>query len=317
MSFCFRIRCTLGTTVTLSSGEPRWILATNDSHGHDVFLAPAEGETIGGTREIVIRGSTFNTHDTALATGQQWLVRVKRAFSKMNVGADFGERGTAGVYFDSGLRMLEDEHGGRMLNDFMGLTVFECEPAPIFARVGPVTASVGKGGVLEALSLAAKKNPSMSPQEEMAYSLYSASFNESHADARFVMLMMAIETLLPEVTRPDIVLEHVERLSKLTETADLPDPEKRSLIGSLKWLRLQSVNQSGRQLASTLGSRSYMEGSSTGAETPIKFFTRCYEMRSALVHGHYPRPTRQDVGLRAAHLERFVGDLLAGDIRAQ
>jgi hypothetical protein len=46
--------------------------------------------------------------------------------------------------------------------------------------------------------------------------------------------------------------------------------------------------------------------------TPAAFFTRCYEMRSALTHGHLPRPDRGDVDVLAANLEIFVGDLLAG-----
>lgn len=315
MTYCFRIRCTLGATVTLSSDEARWILATTDSHGHDVFLASAEGEAIGRTREIIVRGSTFNTQEDAEFTGNQWLMRLKRTFSKMNIGADFGERGAGGVFFNSGLKMLEAEHGGRILNDAMGLSVFECHPEPSFARVGDISVSVGKGGVRDALAVASKHDLSMSPQEEMAYALYSASFNETNADARFVMLMMAVETLLPETQRAAAVLEHVEHLIEVTEKADLPAPDKRSLIGSLKWLRLESVNRSGRNLAASLGDRTYMESSSAAAESATKFFTRCYEMRSSLVHGHYPRPTRQDVGFRAASLERFVGDLLAGELR--
>jgi hypothetical protein len=41
-----------------------------------------------------------------------------------------------------------------------------------------------------------------------------------------------------------------------------------------------------------------------------QFFNRCYQMRSKLVHGEVPRPTRDEVGVRAASLEVFVGHLL-------
>jgi hypothetical protein len=34
-------------------------------------------------------------------------------------------------------------------------------------------------------------------------------------------------------------------------------------------------------------------------------------MRSYLVHGYYPRPTRDDVDKQAAGLEVFVGNLLS------
>ena len=45
-----------------------------------------------------------------------------------------------------------------------------------------------------------------------------------------------------------------------------------------------------------------------------KFFKVCYEIRSRLVHGQAPRPTRDEVGAVAAHLENFVGDLLSGPL---
>lgn len=46
-------------------------------------------------------------------------------------------------------------------------------------------------------------------------------------------------------------------------------------------------------------------------ESPTKFFTRCYDMRSRLVHGLDPRPSRGDVDKRAAELERFTSHLLS------
>jgi hypothetical protein len=243
VTYCFRIRCTLGATVTVASDDPHWVLATSDTHREDVVLAPAEGTTLGGTRHLVARGSSFDSPDAAFAAGQRWMSKIQLAFARMRVGADFGERGIpGGTWTEFGLRTLEEQHGGRILNDVMGLSVFECEPAPMFVRMGPPTVSVGKAGVLGALRAAAANDVSMPPQEQLAYALYSASFNETHADARFVMLMMALETLLPETERPEAVLAHVERLREITKQADLPDADRRSLLGSLDWLRLQSIN---------------------------------------------------------------------------
>jgi len=49
-------------------------------------------------------------------------------------------------------------------------------------------------------------------------------------------------------------------------------------------------------------------------EKPQTFFTGCYEMRSRLVHGAYPRPSRGEVDRRAAALELFVRDILSLDL---
>lgn len=49
----------------------------------------------------------------------------------------------------------------------------------------------------------------MTEREQLAYALYSASFSESSADARFVMLMMAAETLIKPQPRSETVAEHL------------------------------------------------------------------------------------------------------------
>lgn len=66
------------------------------------------------------------------------------------------------------------------------------------------------------------------------------------------------------------------------------------------------MGTAGRRLADRLGSRNY-DGMSARL-----FFSKCYGVRGALVHGHVPRPAHDDVGLLAAQLGLFVGHLIAG-----
>jgi hypothetical protein len=82
------------------------------------------------------------------------------------------------------------------------------------------------------------------------------------------------------------------------------------MVGTLEWLKEESIGQAGRRLAAQLGERRYMDGN----ETPVQFFTRCYTLSSNLVHGHVPRPAESDVGSRAASLEVFVGHLISGEL---
>ena len=150
-----------------------------------------------------------------------------------------------------------------------------------------------------------------------AYDIYSASFNEADAEARFVMLMMALETLLPKQERPTAALALIDRFVKEAEEADeLEDVDRRSLVGSLRELWRQSVNQAGKQLAQSLGNGRYMEGApGQGSETATQFFSRSYKVRSDLVHGNSPRPTRDEVGVRGALLAVFVGDVFDVELR--
>ena len=148
-TYCFRIRCTLGATVHIASDDSEWVLATQDSDGEAVVLASADGDgrPLSRARDVVVRGSFYDSEGDARAAGERWLPRVRVAFARTGVGADFGERGgPGGWWYEAGLQMLEDEHGGRMLNDAAGLSVFECEPAPRFARIGPATVTAGRSG---------------------------------------------------------------------------------------------------------------------------------------------------------------------------
>ena len=56
--------------MTLASDDLQWVLASSDTHGEDVMLAPAEGTTLGGTRDLVVRGSSFDSAEAALTNAK-------------------------------------------------------------------------------------------------------------------------------------------------------------------------------------------------------------------------------------------------------
>jgi hypothetical protein len=197
-----------------------------------------------------------------------------------------------------------------VLNDVHGLMTFECEPQPRFLRLGPVIAMVSSPHqrLTEAMEAATRLNATITSRELLAYDLYAASFSESNADARFVMLMMAIETLIEPQPRSEEARAVVDTLIQATRSSSLPAGEVASIEGALDWLHSESISRAGRRLASRLGDRTYQ------GDTPARFFTRCYDLRSRLVHGAEPRPTRAEVGGLAAGLEHFVGDLISGPL---
>jgi hypothetical protein len=190
---------------------------------------------------------------------------------------------------------------------------FETDPNPAFATVGNV--SLIRGIPSERFVAAFKKAlhdfEPMSPEERLAAELYGASFFQENADSRFLLLMIAVEALLDPAPRPESVRDHVHRMIALTKEATLPEHERSSLLSSLDRLRSESIGQSGKRLArERLASRTYDN------REPGRFFRDCYDLRSHLVHGIEPIPTRADVAAAAAQLEHFVGDLLAGPVLA-
>ena len=312
MAYTFRVRFKLGSRVRIQSDANELTLADEAAGRESVRLRPRDRDVeFGDADELVLTGEPYEGEEAAEEAARRWVARLQSTFARLNIGADFGGRAPTSVVTDAGLRWLEETTGERrMLNDVHGIMVFESEPPPKFAAAG-VTAVVGKPGerVVAMVQAAVRFNIAMTEREQLAYDLYSASFSEESADARFAMLMMAAETLIEPQPRSEAVAAHVRELISATEASSLRRDEIESILGSLRWLYSESIGQAGRRLAQSLGERRYAD------EEPRLFFTRCYDLRSKLVHGQLPRHDRGEVNLRAAALEVFVSDLLAGRLR--
>jgi hypothetical protein len=305
--FCFRIRFRLGSRITINSTSDSLVLVDPALADKDIWLKPAgRDNSFSDAVDLVLLGRPFNGEDDAAEAARRWLGLLKKVFARMNVGADFGGRSPKSTFTRHGLGWLEEEFGERVLNDVHGISIYQCEPPPRFAKM-ETDISVGKNAqqIVSALDAAAEADAVMGDQEQLAYDLYGASFSESSADARLAMLMMAVETLIEPVARATAVREHVDSLIRETQEANLPEMEIASIVGSLQWLRDESISQAGRKLASRLGNRTYMD------KGPEAFFKACYALRSRLFHGRLPRPTREEVNGHAGPLERFVADLLS------
>lgn len=184
--------------------------------------------------------------------------------------------------------------------------VFRSEPKPRFASVNvEAIRGVNLESFQKTLLASIQLQPSLGERDLLAYSLFNASFFQPTSDSRFLLLVMAIEALIEPATRSPEAHEHVDRLIEHTRSASLLEDEKNSMIGTLRWLRNESINQAGGRLASSrLDDRSY-----DGRSAP-DFFSYCYQLRSDLVHGNLPIPTFQEMGSAAGTLEVFVADLL-------
>jgi hypothetical protein len=288
--------------------------------GEELRLTPAEdvrlvaangGEKIDGAKNLLLIGRGYESPPAAEEAGRRWRGLLERSAALMQLGADFGDRvggGGLGAVFQ---QQLEAEVGRPVIYNNYGLQVFKESPWPMFVAMN---AGLSTGAPTYILTTATEVGRQIglttSDRESLAYDLYAASFFQKGPDARYLMLMAALEALIEPRPRPTTCIEHVERVIKLTREAQLPEPEIRSMVGTLEWLKEESIGQAGRRLATQLGERRYMDGK----ETPVQFFTRCYTLRSNLVHGHVPRPAESDVGSRAASLEVFVGHLISGEL---
>jgi hypothetical protein len=302
---CFRIRINLPvrTRVDLDQTE---LLLHDDGTRQVTLLAGDRDKTLQEAKRWVVRGTGFADEEAAMAEAARWRSRLMLALAYSRIGADFGDRATNGAFTAAGLSMLEARTGVRVLNDTHGIMTYESGAATRFASMD-ADAVVGRSAerFKDGVVRVTERGVQMGPDQELAFELFSASFNESYADSRFLLLMMACETLLHLEPRSESARNLVDAFLVQVAGSVLDDKEKASLRGSLRWLRAESINQAGQRLARTLFPNEYMN---MPADV---FFKKCYDLRSKLVHGSYPRPTREVVDAHGAQLETFVADLLS------
>ena len=310
VSFSFRIRFDRSPTDTVQTEANEIALPHNDAPSPLRLHNPESGGSILQATQLALTGDGYPSHEAALAAGKKYQSALMVALARHRIGADFGLRAPKGFVTDHGLALLQQQLGQRVLNSVHGLMAFETEPRPRFAlmKASPIR-GVNQAAFETVFSTAASARPQLTERELVAFSLFNASFFRQSADSRFLLLMMAIEALLELRSRTDATRLHVESLIEQTKNAELPKEEKASMIGSLCWLANESISQAGRHLSQArLGGRPYKE------MPAAKFFTYCYGLRSALVHGSIPYPTFDQVNGVVGQLECFVSDLLTAPI---
>jgi hypothetical protein len=228
------------------------------------------------------------------------------ALVRVRVGADFGACAAKSVFTNHGLAWAAQQVGQRVLNNIHGLMVFSSEPPPKFVLSSmDLTRSVRVESFQRAFESAIALRPVLNDREKLSLLLFNSSFFQRAPDSRFLLLIMAVEALLDPAPRVGEARAHVDSLIEQTRSSSLSEDEKNSLIGSLRWLKNESISRTGRRLAAErLGGKSY------DSKLAPDFFTHCYHLRSKLVHGNPPIPTFEEIGAAAANLEVFVSDIL-------
>lgn len=290
--------------------EPEYLLSEPGTTDR-VLLRSWQGGPIEETLDLVLRGSGYPTTEDAAAACNRWLSAFINALSINQLGADFGVRGTYWPLTPEFVNRYATEEHPVVYPDLPTSLIFETEPSPYFIGLRTPEITVGKAidRIAEATVAAFHTSPPLTERQGLAFATYSRSFDMA-PDVRLVTLISAVELLLHLEARPPAARALVESMIQTVKDSGLPDDQKSSLRGSLSWMLNESISQAARKLAATLGERTYM------GESAPKFITRCYELRSALVHGK-TMPPRGKVDIRGAELERMVGDLIGIAIRDQ
>jgi hypothetical protein len=274
-TYAFRLRFRLSASSFIDNHEHSVTLF--ESNEAEISLRAVGSESIRRSRDLVVTGRPYDNEAEARSRGEAWQHTLVRALASLRVGADFGERGSLGwVNTD----LLSRRSGTRILQDKLGVSVYREQPTPHFVGVGQPTLSVGKNSnaFIEAVDKASEVSEGLGEPILIAYYLFSASTSEQEIEARFILLVMALETMVDQQDRSALVRGHVDQLCELTkQNSNLLDEEKTSLLSALRRLKQESIGESGKRTVGILGSSIY------AGRTPEQFFSQCYSLRSMWV----------------------------------
>lgn len=302
-TYNFRIRFNLPDSLRININDGKVELAELAS-GHKVVLKGQRDKAIKDSDRLAIIGYDFDTEEEALDAAKKWRNTAETALAHEYFGVDFGDRAaTRGYLTQAGIQLLEQEHGLRVLNDEHGTMVYTTLPKPLlFETSAKAVKLLNAEKLLRVIKLTHEARPEVSEPERIAYDLFASSYLYPKPDARFLALMMAIETLAERQPRSRETISHIETLIGITRSAQINDAQ--SLLSALSDMKKESIASACKVLASRLIDKQYAN------RDAVSFMGHCYGLRSKLVHGSNPRPTNQDINEVVADLERFVGDLL-------
>lgn len=309
----FTIRIRFRIPANKLNVEESEIIVGTSSNGNQIKLKSADLESpIKDSEWLILVSDGWKSQEDATQNSVPLLDSLCRSLSFHNLGADIGRRMPGGWFFRAFLDQLEEKTGKKVLNDERGIMIFATEQKPMVARAGEVNGyiSVNKEQWMSTFQKAVNFYETFSTKESMAFDLFTMAHKvQQSADARFVLLFAAFETLLESSERPVQVQEHVDKLIEATREAEIPKDEKDSLVGTLRWMRKYSIRASGRQLVQRhLGN---LQFGGIGAE---ELFLKCYELRNRLLHGQQPFADWKEVSGIVAPLEQMVSKLLSGKL---
>lgn len=294
--------------------------------GHDHINADVEElSVLNDSGEVTIRlrsgarGSPIKDHSRAALIGGPYpsaadaqiaAERAKRALLlwavRNRVGIDLGGGRPRGVITSAGLQWLEGQIGAPVRAAVHGIDVHEHIDGLVFVALN-AELSVGKAAqaFVEQVAGAIRTRVVMSAKQELAGEILSASYFEVSDRSRFITLMSAVEALLDPQLRPPPAQELVARLIEIVNKGRLDEATRAAMLGSLQWLKQESIRQAGRALATRLlPDRIYLE------QPPGRFFTFCYDLRSSILHRGTVPAAVGDFSSVCAAAHEFVCDLL-------
>lgn len=276
-------------------------------NGSPATLACCRAERIKDETKFCIHSGGYKSENEALNYGMEVKKAVLCYGAKFGLGVDVGKekRGfeVSGLLTDKILK----EHGVLMVPDIHGIAVYSedhpISPVSMSAR-GTVDAKNADFFQKEVCKILAK-NPTLKPKIRLAMEILASSHFETTSRARFLALIQAAETLVKPSERCDRTRQLVDSFIEHTNSSEINEEDKISILGSLNWLRYDSISQCLQKSAiENLQNREY-----SGMASEV-FIKKCYDARSRLLHSGSINESKYDIGALSSSLRIYLRDLL-------
>lgn len=299
----------------LAVDAEKWPLS-NDGAPYKVQLQSGDQKLIKDTHDLVLAGSGYPDEDAAYADALIWRQIVAAYLPRLGISVEIGSDSRDGITphkpnlprdMRAALGIGDDR---TIYQDDARLYVIESDDNPAFSygRFDMVVSVPLREDKLELLTQTINRNQQIwSPELTLSYDLINASLGATNPQAKYVLMVTAIEALIPYRERPADVVAALDHLIEYTDRFEKFDNDLRDVVEKLlNGAKLLSVRQFGLRLADRL------TGEYAGL-LPRKFFDSCYKNRSDIVHGN----ERDEAVLgeyaiyeQLPELQRFVTDLV-------
>jgi len=284
-------------------------------HGERIRMRSGARETpIKDRAQVAVLGGPFPSKDQAIAAAE----KSKRALLcwaiEQRVGIDFGDGKQRSFYTKEGLDWLRKQHGhgGPVRPDIHGIDVYEHVENLMFVSM-QAEGQVGKNPpkLINTFKREYLHTRHLTEKQMLASEIYASSFFDVSPRSRFITLVTAVEALLERPKRTQLVQELVKDFRDKTRLSNIDKETKKSIVGSLGDLQLESITQAGCNLACDLIPNELFDGQSSA-----DFFARCYNLRSQILHRGKIKDESVDMLRLANVMEDFVDKLLLGELHS-
>jgi len=299
----------------LKIDSPRYVISPKDSQFQ--VLIKSTGDTlIEDTHDLILVSDGYPDIQTAYENGKRWRQMLSVFFARIDVSLDLGDDSFENIdppvlNWPPDIRQQfgvpEDI---TICQDSIRLHVVEANPKRQFFYATAdlrVLTPITDDKVAHLTRSIERNHEDWSDELTLAYKLFHAALSEANAEAKYILMVTALEALIPFAERGPNIVDILDTLIEwVNDRIEMPAELRDVIVRLLEGDKKESVRSFGLQLADRLTDN-------YDGKAPRKFFDEIYGTRSALAHGNlrnFPKYSETALHKQMGEVKRFVLDVL-------